>query len=98
MKPYFILETMKKLPEGDKLLVIDTMDIFHPDIFKMVDDIMDEKIMPPSSGKLKPGQYTKRDCFVYMDCDEEDYWTSNQLEAGFTFWRVCDRSKFVKNG
>ena len=22
---------------------------------------------------------TKRDTFVYMDCDEEDYWTSNQL-------------------
>ena len=95
-KPYFILETMKKLPEGDKLLVIDTMDIFHPDIFKMVDDIMDEEdpcLLP--LGNSNQGEYTKRDCFVYMDCDEEDYWTSNQLEAGFTFWRVCDRSKEI---
>ena len=95
-KPYFILETMKKLPEGDKLLVIDTMDIFHPDIFKMVDGIMDEEdpcLLP--LGNSNQGEYTKRDCFIYMDCDEVDYWTSNQLEAGFTFWRVCDRSKEI---
>ena len=95
-KPYFILEAMKKLPEGEKLLVLDTMDIFHPDIFKMVDSIMDDDdpcLLP--IGNSIQGDYTKRDTFVYMDCDEEDYWTSNQLEAGFTFWRVCDKSKEI---
>ena len=95
-KPYFILEAMKKLPDGEKLMVLDTMDIFHPDIFKMVDSIMDDEdpcLLP--IGNSIQGDYTKRDCFVYMDCDEEDYWTSNQLEAGFTFWRVCDKSKEI---
>jgi len=39
--------------------------------------------------------WTRRDCFFYMDCDEEDYWDSNQLEAGISFWRVCDESKKI---
>ena len=38
---------------------------------------------------------TKKDCFVYMNCDEEDYHESKQLEAGFTFWKVCEESKKV---
>ena len=38
---------------------------------------------------------TKKDCFVYMDCDEEDYHESKQLEAGFTFWKVCDEAKEI---
>ena len=39
-KPYFILDMMKKLPVTHGF---DTMDIFHPDIFKMVDSVMDDE-------------------------------------------------------
>ena len=39
-KPQFILEAMEQLEEGDKILYIDTLDFFHPDIFKFVDDVM----------------------------------------------------------
>ena len=95
-KPYFILRSMEKLEEGDMLMALDTMDIFHPDLFKMVDSIMDDEdpcLLP--IGNSIQGEYTKRDCFHFMDCDEDDYHESNQLEAGFTFWRVCDKSKEV---
>ena len=39
-KPYFILEAMKGLKEGDKILCLDALDIVHPDIFKYVDEVM----------------------------------------------------------
>ncbi len=95
-KPYFILRSMEKLEEGDMLMALDTMDIFHPDLFKLVDSIMDkdDPCLLPIGNSIQ-GEYTKRDCFHYMDCDEDDYHESNQLEAGFTFWRVCDKSKQV---
>lgn len=94
-KPQFILEAMEQLEEGDKVLYIDTLDFFHPDIFKFVDDVMGDDPCLLAIGGGKNGHYTKRDCFVYMDCDEEDYWNTTQLEAGFSFWRVCDEAKEI---
>lgn len=94
-KPQFILEAMDELEEGDKVFYIDTLDIFHPDIFDYVDKLMGDDPCLFAIGGSKNGHYTKRDCFVYMDCDEEDYWNSIQLEAGFSFWRVCDEAKKI---
>ena len=94
-KPYFILEAMKGLKEGDKILCLDALDIVHPDIFKYVDEVMGDDACLLPLGNSRNGDYTKRDCFQFMDCDEEDYWNSNQLEAGFTFWRVCDEAKDI---
>jgi hypothetical protein len=36
--------------------------------------------------------WTKRDCFVYMDCDEERYWNTPCVEAGLSYWRKGDFS------
>ena len=94
-KPYFLLKTMEKLEEGDKILALDALDIFHPDIFEVIDESWDDECCILPLGNSRQGDLTKRDCFHYMDCDEEDYWESKQLEAGFTFWRVCDESKRV---
>ena len=94
-KPYFILKSMEQLEEGDKILWIDSLDIFHPDIFSYADGLMDNDPCLLPLGNSRNGDYTKKECFVRMDCDEEAYWESNQLEAGFTFWRVCDRSKSI---
>ena len=46
-------------------------------------------------GNFRNGDHTKKDCFVYMECDDEDYHEAKQLEAGFTFWKVCDESKKI---
>ena len=42
-KPYFILQAMENLKEGDKVLLLDTLDIFHPDIFDFVDEGMGDE-------------------------------------------------------
>ena len=94
-KPYAILKAMENLEEGDKIFYIDTLDIFHPDIFKFVDHIMDDDPCLLCVASSINKHYTKRDCFVYMDCDEEVYWNSGQLEAGFSFWKVCNESKEI---
>ena len=96
-KPYAILKAMENLEEGDKIFYIDTLDIFHPDIFKFVDGLMgdDPCLLCVASSINK--HYTKKDCFVYMDCDDSPYWNSGQLEAGFGFWKVCDETKDILN-
>ena len=94
-KPYFLLKTMEKLEEGDKILALDALDIFHPEIFEVIDESWDDECCILPLGNSRQGDLTKRDCFHYMDCDEEDYWDSKQLEAGFTFWKVCDESKRI---
>jgi len=61
-KPLFLLKAMEKLNEGDKILYIDSLDIFHPDIFRFVDELMDENdpcLLP--MGNSRNGDYTKRD-------------------------------------
>jgi len=94
-KPYAILKAMENLEEGDKIFYIDTLDIFHPDVFKFVDTLMgdDPCLLCVASSINK--HYTKKDCFVYMDCDDDPYWNSGQLEAGFGFWKVCDETKDI---
>ena len=94
-KPYFILKAMEGLEDGDMIMYLDTKDIFHPEIFQFVDDMIEDDFCLLPIGGPSNGEYTKRDCFVYMECDEEDYWDSPQLEAGFSFWKVSDKSKEV---
>lgn len=93
-KPYIILDAMNKLDDGDIVFYADCGDMFHPDIVEYVDNLLDENdqcILLVGGGKN--GDLTKRDCFHYMDCDEEDYWGSNQLEAGVCIWKVSEESK-----
>ena len=96
-KPYAILKAMENLEEGDKVFYIDTLDIFHPNIFNFVDSVMDDDPCLLCVASSINKQYTKKDCFVYMDCDEGAYWNSGQLEAGFCFWKVCDEAKKILN-
>jgi len=93
-KPYIILDAMNKLNDGDTVFYADCGDMFHPDIVEYVDNLLDENdqcILLVGGGKN--GDLTKRDCFHYMDCDDEDYWRSNQLEAGVCIWKVSEESK-----
>lgn len=94
-KPYLLLKTMETLEEGDKIILCDVNDIVHPDIFPYVDNVMGEDVSLFIMGHDLQKKHTKRDCFVFMDCDDEDYWNSPQLEAGITFWKVCGESKHI---
>ena len=94
-KPYVIMDAINKMDEGDILFYADCGDIFHPEITLYVEDIIEDDPCLLVIGGSKNKNWTRRDCFVYMDCDEKDYWDSKQLESGVSFWRVCDRSKEI---
>lgn len=94
-KPYIILDAMNKLNDGDMIFYCDTNDLFHPDLFNCVEKLLGEDDCLLVLGGFPNKDWTKRDCFVFMDCDEQDYWNSIQIEAGISFWKVSDESKKV---
>ena len=92
-KPYVILDTMKNSNEGDFVVYCDCGDMFSPGLQSYVEStVSDEDICLLLLGNDKNKKYTKRDCFIEMNCDEDDYHNSTQLEAGFMVWKVCDES------
>lgn len=92
-KPYVILDTMKNSNEGDFVVYCDCGDMFSPGLQSYVEStVSDEDICLLLLGNDKNKKYTKRDCFIEMNCDEDDYHNSTQLEAGFMVWKVCDQS------
>tara|TARA_R100001015_G_C4630648_1_gene192461 strand:- start:745 stop:1512 length:768 start_codon:yes stop_codon:yes gene_type:complete len=94
-KSYIINDAINKMEDGDVLFYTDVGDIFTPSLVQYVESIMEDDPCLLIKGNFKNKDWTRRDCFVYMDCDEEDYWESPQLEGGMSFWRVCDQSKEI---
>ena len=94
-KPYILLDVFDKLDEGDIIFYCDTNDIFHSQLISYVENLIEGDSCLLVLGGSKNKDWTKRDCFVLMDCDDEDYWDCTQLEAGMCFWRVCDQTKQI---
>ena len=92
-KPYFILDVLKSSKEGDFIIYCDCGDMFSPGLKSYVENTVteDDQCLLLVGNNIN-GQYTKRDCFIKMNCDEEDYHNSNQLEVGFMVWKVCEES------
>ena len=81
-KPYFIYRTLMEVEEGDIVFYLDSGDFFTSGICAHLKSIISEKdmILVPSSNKQRC--YTKRDCFVLMGMDTEEFWDATRVEAG----------------
>ncbi len=92
-KPYIILEVMKSLNDGDIVIYsdcgIEIIDNLQPLI-----DLCREKepVLLFANHNFLNAHFTKRDCFVRMDCDSERYWFSLQCDAAFMLFR---KTKFT---
>ena len=90
-KPYIILETMKSLSGGDIVIYsdcgIEVIDNLEPLI-----NICKEKhpILLFANSDFKNAAWTKRDCFVLMDCDKKKYSQGPQVDAAFALFRKSD--------
>jgi len=99
-KPYLLLETLKEIAPGDYLMYHDVGRAirrepgvgyrFTRPIEPMVDWAENHGGMFP--GIYVPiygtnGMWTKRDCFVLMDCDSEQYWNSPMVQASIHVWK-----------
>lgn len=86
-KPYFILSEVLLLNENEYLMYIDTGDIFSNKIKNYLDIKMIENDLILMSSFSSNHIYTKRDCFILMNCDTQKYWYNNQIEAGVSIWK-----------
>ena len=81
-KPYIILETLKKVNDGDVVFYLDCGDVFRYGVKGFLQQYFDDNSSLLTFGVHPQIKYTKRDCFVKMDCDTEEYHKAIQLEAG----------------
>ncbi len=90
-KPYFILETLSKMKEGDILLYMDSADwIENGDVIRdELFDLMKNRYILLTDGAYKHSDWTRRDTFFYMHCDTPEYHNAIQLEAGIVLMKNC---------
>lgn len=91
-KPYIILETLRNISENDIIFYCDSGSFFvgnfNDYLFNRCFD--DEKGIILFNGNYPNYEYTKRDCFYYMGCDENKYTQGNHLTASFQLVRKTD--------
>ena len=109
-KPFIILHALEQIDEGDFLVY---HDVGRPqrqdptrgytlerDISPLVrwaerHDGIYPGVLMPHHGKQK--HWTKRDCFVLMDCDSECFWETPQVQATYNIWKNTSSVRaFVK--
>jgi hypothetical protein len=75
-KPYIILDYLNNHLDDDNdiMLYVDAGDTFDERIINSVRDHLDDNLIYAIHGPHSNTQWTKRDCFVLMDCDNTKYW------------------------
>ncbi len=89
-KPYFLwLELMKNMEPGDAIMFMDADDwIEKPEgMREKIEGILQKQDMILTLGAFKNADWTKRDCFINMGCDEPKYHDAIQLESGICVFR-----------
>ncbi|MGU3480060.1 hypothetical protein [Methylobacterium sp. D48H] len=99
-KPYVIAETLEKRRDGDFIVFSDTgMQAVGDDPLPPVAPLLtwlDGSERRVAVGVLhgKPQRaWTKRDCFVLMDCDSARYWDADQIQASWIAFMVSPATR-----
>ena len=101
-KPYVIAEAVERRRDGDFIVFSDTgMQAVSDDPMPPVAPLLtwlagsDRRV---AVGVLhgKPQRvWTKRDCFVLMDCDSERYWNADQIQASWIAFTVSPATRHL---
>lgn len=81
-KPFIILTELEKLNDDEILLYLDCGDVPSKLFFEILEEHFKRDTIFLTNMGWNHGQWTKRDCFVYMNCDFPEFYASVQLEAG----------------
>ncbi|WP_457105428.1 hypothetical protein [Methylobacterium sp. P5_C11] len=99
-KPYVIAEALEKRRDGDFIVFSDTgMQAVGDDPLPPVAPLLtwlDGSERRVAVGVLhgKPQRaWTKRDCFVLMDCDSARYWDADQIQASWIAFMVSPATR-----
>jgi hypothetical protein len=96
-KPYIILEVMKSLEFGEYVSYFDCGDYFEPGVKdEFIRQLQDKDVILFNSPHSHT-EFTKMDCFFYMDCMGDEYFNRNQLEAGVLVFKKTEQNiKFLE--
>ncbi|MBD2865605.1 hypothetical protein [Paenibacillus oceani] len=96
-KPYYILQAMSAMKPGDTIIYSDAgIEITGP-LDPLIRLCREQGIVLFQTHNQLNRMWTKRDCFVLMDCDSSRYWDAQQLMGSFSLYLNNDRSrKFVQ--
>lgn len=86
-KPYLVLEALEQSADGDIVIYSDSGIELLSYIDPLIDLCQEKDIILFANGNLKNKFWTKRDCFVLMDCDEDKYWNGVQVDAAFCLFK-----------
>ena len=92
-KPYIILKELESLKQDEILLYIDSTDLPEQGFFNDVITNFKSRDYFLVNRGYNHGQWTKRDTFVLMECDDINYYDRAQLEAGVIGLKPTDFNK-----
>lgn len=97
-KPLIILDALSKVDYGDIILYVDSGNciVNNLDYIFNVCEKQEIVLFENRDGNYnhevhKNIQWTKRDCFVMMNCDEDKYYYSPQVDASYQVYKKTDR-------
>lgn len=96
-KPYFILQTLSRMNEGDVLVYMDSADWINQGFRDELLRYMVGRHLILTAGAFTHKDWTKRDTFVSMLCDTEQYHNAIQLEAGICVFKNTEYSRKILN-
>ena len=112
-KPYIILESLKKIHDGEIIFYMDSSDTFLPTLGSFLrKHFSSNDVLLCQMGESPNRNYTRRDTFYYMRCDSKKYWNTIQLEAGIIgikknnytiklmeeYLKFCSDPRIIKGG
>jgi len=84
-KPYIMLETFSKMNDGDVLMYVDAGVRVTADLTPLKEIALQDGYVLFDLG-FPNKVWTKRDCFVLMNADEQKYWDGGQTNAFCQFY------------
>lgn len=97
-KPYIIFKTLKIIENGDYLFYSDAGAFFRKSVDLLIEELNkhDQDIMGFELPLIE-SQWTKKELFINMKCDDIKYYNSNHMMGGYHLIKKSDLSmKFYK--
>ena len=94
-KPYFINQIINRINDGDILFYCDAGCFFIREPKYIYDSLSEESPVFVCDIPLIEANWTKKECFDKLGCNEEKYKKTNQIIATFFALYVCPKSKKI---
>lgn len=96
-KPFIISQILNQIEEDSIIFYLDSGDTFLPGVKNKIEELSKDRDIIISTSFFSQKDYTKRDCFHFMNCDSEEYWNAHQVEAGIVAFKNTQLSKKFVN-